>query len=91
LVDAALAALLDFFATALRAFAAGGLTDATALLRNAVARDDLAGDDLAVVLEDFLRVFLDIRLPFVAFRGSTIVSVRRLSPAIGFLPTAGQV
>lgn len=42
-------------------------------------------------LEDFLRVFLDIRLPFVAFRRSTI-RVLRVSPlTVGFAPAAGQV
>ena len=42
-------------------------------------------------LEDFLRVFLDIRLPFVAFRGS-INRVLRVTPrAVGFAPAAGQV
>jgi hypothetical protein len=30
-------------------------------------------------LEDFLRVFLDIRLPFVAFRGSIITVLRASS------------
>jgi hypothetical protein len=42
-------------------------------------------------LEDFLRVLLDIRLPFVAFRRSTI-RVLRVSPlTVGFAPAAGQV
>jgi hypothetical protein len=46
---------------------------------------------LADALEDFLRVFLDIRLPFVAFGGSTN-RVLRVSPRpIGFAPAAGQV
>ena len=46
---------------------------------------------LGAGLEDFLRVFLDIRLPFVAFRRSTI-RVLRVSPlTVGFAPAAGQV
>jgi hypothetical protein len=42
-------------------------------------------------LGDFLRVFLDIRLPFVAFGGSTIEVLRGLSQQAGIKPTAGQV
>jgi hypothetical protein len=42
-------------------------------------------------LGDFLRVFLDIRLPFVAFRGSTIRVLRVASLRSGFAPAAGQV
>jgi hypothetical protein len=42
-------------------------------------------------LGDFLRVFLDIRLPFVAFGGSTIEVLRVLSRQAGIKPTAGQV
>jgi hypothetical protein len=38
-------------------------------------------------LVDFLRIFLDIRLPFVAFRGSIIEVLRQA----GIKPTAGQV
>jgi hypothetical protein len=38
-------------------------------------------------LGDFLRVFLDIRLPFVAFRGSIIEVLRQA----GIKPIAGQV
>jgi hypothetical protein len=38
-------------------------------------------------LEDFLRVFLDIRLPFVAFRGSIIRVLRQA----GIEQTAGRV
>ena len=53
----------------------------------AAVRADFPGG----ALEDFLRVFLDIRLPFVAFRRSTI-RVLRVSPlTVGFAPAAGQV
>jgi hypothetical protein len=41
----------------------------------------------ALGLEDFLRVFLDIRLPFVAFRGSIIRVLRQA----GIEQTAGRV
>ena len=44
-----------------------------------------------VFLVDFLRVILDIRLPFVAFRGSTIEVLRVLPVTHGFGPAAGQV
>jgi hypothetical protein len=60
--------------------------------------DFLAGLLAAVfagVLEDpvgvFLRVFLDIRLPFVAFGGSTNRVLRVSSRPAGFAPAAGQV
>ena len=46
---------------------------------------------LGAGLEDFMRVFLDIRLPFVAFRRSTIRVLRVLPLTIGFAPAAGQV
>ena len=42
-------------------------------------------------LEDFLRVFLDIRLPFVAFRRSTIRVLRVLPLTVGFAPVGRQV
>jgi hypothetical protein len=42
-------------------------------------------------LGDFLRVFLDIRLPFVAFAGSTNGVLRPLPRHAGIKPTAGQV
>ena len=43
-------------------------------------------------LEDFLRDFLDIRLPFVAFRRSTIRVLRVLPLTVGFArAAAGQV
>jgi hypothetical protein len=50
-------------------------------------RAGLAGDALG----DFLRVFLDIRLPFVAFGGSIIGVLRVLSRQTGIGLTAGQV
>jgi hypothetical protein len=46
---------------------------------------------LGAGLEDFVRVFLDIRLPFVAFRRSTIRVLRVLPLTVGFAPAAGQV
>ena len=53
---------------------------------------DVAGALLRdAAFEDFLRVFLDIRLPFVAFRGSTIGVLRAASVAGGFASLAGQV
>jgi hypothetical protein len=76
-------ALADFFTGALRALAAGALADAVEPPRAAFAVR------LAGVLEDFLRVFLDIRLPFVAFRGSTNRVLRVSSRAIGFAPIPG--
>jgi len=102
-VKAALAALADFFATGLPALAAGVLTAAFGPARAAFAvvafwaddlEDDFTGlvaDFLADPLEDFLRVFLDIRLPFVAFGGSTNRVLRVTSRPIGFAPAAGQV
>jgi hypothetical protein len=61
--------LLDFVAGERPAFGTDGLADAfvTRALRE-------AGD-----LADFLRVFLDIRLPFVAFRGSIIAVLRSMA------------
>jgi hypothetical protein len=46
---------------------------------------------LRVVLEEFLRVFLDIRLPFVAFGGSIIRLLRVESRRAQIEPAAGQV
>jgi hypothetical protein len=86
LPDDLLAALPDFFAAALRVFAAGVLTDVLADLPD-LARAAFGGEGLG----DFLRVFLDIRLPFVAFGGSIIGVLRVLSGQAGFGPTAGQV
>jgi hypothetical protein len=47
--------------------------------------------DLREVLGDFLRVFLDIRLPFDAFGGSTNRVLRVLPWILGFARAAGQV
>jgi hypothetical protein len=78
-------------AAALPAFTAGFLTDAFEP-RAVWAADGFAADVRPEgALEDFLRVFLDIRLPFVAFRGSTIRVLRILSLIVGFAPAAGQV
>jgi len=65
-----LAVLADFFAVVLRVLAAG------------VLADDFDGARVAFpegVLGDFLRVFLDIRLPFVAFGGSIMGIAARAS------------
>ena len=73
-------------------FAAGFFSEAglTAFAAAGFAADVLldCGRDF---LEDFLRVFLDIRLPFVAFGGSTNRVLRVLSRAARFAPAAGQV
>jgi len=45
----------------------------------------------AADLEDFLRDFLDIRLPFVAFGGSIIGNIAGLAQALGIAPLAGQI
>jgi hypothetical protein len=76
------ARLADFFAVALRVFAAGFLLDVFDGVRVAFPERDLG---------DFLRVFLDIRLPFVAFGGSTIGALQPLPGQVGIMPTAGQV
>jgi hypothetical protein len=71
-------ALLGLFAAARRAFAADVLADDLADVLADVAvspRAILPEDALAV----FLRVFLDIRLPFVAFNGSIIRLLRVVS------------
>src|SRR6187549_1752844 len=95
LLTAALAADL---ATLLATLAAGFLADVVPLRRAALpavfATAGFRAGALRLLgagLEDFLRVFLDIRLPFVAFRRSTI-RVLRVSPlTVGFAPAAGQV
>ena len=61
--------LPDFVAADRPVFAAGRLVAAF----DAPARAFRAAGDL----RDFLRVFLDIRLPFVAFRGSIIGVLRQ--------------
>ncbi|XSC46948.1 hypothetical protein ACF1BQ_015740 [Bradyrhizobium sp. RDT10] len=92
------AALATDLAVLLAVLAAGFLAD-VASLRRAALRALLAAEGFGASvlrllgdgLEDFLRVFLDIRLPFVAFRRSTI-RVLRVSPlTVGFAPAAGQV
>ena len=71
-------ALLGLFAVARRAFAADVLADD---LVDVLA--DVADSPRAILPEDalavFLRVFLDIRLPFVAFNGSIIRLLRVVS------------
>ena len=65
-----------------------GLTLATLFLD---AFDDFApGDCLSDVLGDFLRDFLDIRLPFVAFGGSIIGVLRANSEEPDSLPWLGK-
>jgi hypothetical protein len=91
-------ALAAGLAVLLAVLAAGFLADVASLRRVALLTVLAAGGFRAGVLrllgtglEDFLRVFLDIRLPFVAFRRSTI-RVLRVSPlTVGFAPAAGQV
>jgi hypothetical protein len=67
---------------ALRAFATAVLTDVPDPARAAFP---------VAVLEDFLRVFLDIRLPFVAFGGSIMGVLRVVHRQIRIGPTAGQI
>jgi hypothetical protein len=70
------------------------LADVFAAVRPAPVPDFLAavfGGFLEGVLGDFLRVFLDIRLPFVAFSGSIITLLRVLygnCPCWANLPTS---
>jgi hypothetical protein len=71
-----------FFAAGLRAFAGGVFDDVFDRVRVAFPIG---------VLEDFLRVFLDIRLPFVAFSGSTIRILAARVPRLGIEPVAGQI
>jgi hypothetical protein len=67
------------------------LAVALAVARAGFAPAGFAADVLLDGVEDFLRVFLDIRLPFVAFRGSINRVLRVTSRAVGFVPVAGQV
>jgi hypothetical protein len=106
LVEAVLAVLSGFPTVALAAdlavlpavLAAGFLADVASLrwtaLRALLAAAGFGADVVRLLgagLEDFLRVFLDIRLPFVAFRRSTIRVLRVLPLTVGFAPAAGQV
>jgi hypothetical protein len=77
-----LAAFLLALPAAWRAFEAGFFAEVDDFAR-AVLRG--AG------LEDFLRGFLDIRLPFVAFGGSIMGLLRVLSQRAGIELAAGQV
>jgi hypothetical protein len=77
-----LAFLPDFVVAARRVLEGGVLADLTDPAR--VAFPEAA-------LGDFLRVFLDIRLPFVAFGGSTSEPLRGLSRQAGLESAAGQV
>jgi hypothetical protein len=70
--------LLVLLASGLRDFEG----DPFGLVRDAPRVVLLVGD-----FRDFLRVFLDIRLPFVAFRGSIIKVLRQT----GIRSTAGQI
>ena len=93
-----LAPLADFLAVALVVFADAILADVLAgflVVVLAVFPDLLtvlapAGFPVGV-LGDFLRVFLDIRLPFVAFGGSIMGVLRVLSGDAGTGPAAGQI
>ena len=102
LVDGVLAVLAAGLAALLATLAAGFLAGVVAPrlavllagLLAVLAADGFRADVLGLLgdgLEDFVRVFLDIRLPFVAFRSSTI-RVLRVSPlTVGFAPADGQV
>jgi hypothetical protein len=74
--------LADLLAVARRFFEGAGFADGFDRAGAAFPEDALG---------DFLRVFLDIRLPFVAFGGSIIEVLRVLSRQAGFEPAAGQV
>ena len=74
--------LPDFFAAALRVLAAGVLAEIFDRARAGFGEGDFA---------DFLRVFLDIRLPFVAFGGSIMGYCGVFSKRAGTEPAAGQV
>jgi len=81
----ALAVLAGFFAAAGRVFAADFLTPVFAAARAVLPAPFL--EDFSFV---FLRVFLGIRLPFVAFGGSIIRVLRlyrlaRIGPAAGLI------
>ena len=88
-------AFCDAFRVALAAFVAGFLADSLALAGAALARCGFAdfadcareaalrGDAFGGFLGDFLRVFLDIRLPFVAFGGSIMGLLRVMSSKAG--------
>jgi hypothetical protein len=75
-------------------FLADALAVARRFFEGAVFADVFVGARAAFpedALRDFLRDFLDIRLPFVAFGGSTMEVLRVLSRRAGIAPTAGQV
>ena len=74
--------LADVLAVARRFFEGAGFADGLDRAGAAFPEDALG---------DFLRVFLDIRLPFVAFGGSIIGLLRVLSWQTGIGSTAGQV
>ena len=71
----------DFFAAGLRVFADGVLDDVFDRARVAFPEEGLG---------DFLRVFLDIRLPFVAFGGSIMGLLRVVPREAGVESAAGQ-
>ncbi|HYI31316.1 MAG TPA: hypothetical protein VD863_26050 [Bradyrhizobium sp.] len=93
-----LAPLTDFLAVALVVFACPAFAEVLAVFLDAFLGAVL---DVMVVLAragfpagvlgDFLRVFLDIRLPFVAFGGSIMEVLRALSRDAGTGPAAGQI
>src|SRR5207245_8181108 len=94
--------LAVLLAVLLVALPAGFLADVVSLrpavlraaLRVVLAADGFGAGVLRLLgagLEDFVRVFLDIRLPFVAFRRSTIRVLRVLPLTVGFAPASGQV
>jgi hypothetical protein len=92
--DLVAAGLTGFFAATLDGALAARLADFTAVLRPLVSADfrlapfdpaaNLVLDTLTdAVFEDFLCVFLDIRLPFVAFGGSVFRALQVLPGQAG--------
>jgi hypothetical protein len=97
-----LAVLAGSLTAPLRVLLAAVLADAAGLTRAAFPEGVFAFPEgifptevletvLGDVLGDFLRVFLDIRLPFVAFGGSIIRVLRVVSGHARIKPAAGHI
>jgi hypothetical protein len=86
-----LAVLAGLPTAALRLLVAAVLADAVDLALIAFPEAVFPAEALEAVLEDFLRVFLDIRLPFVAFGGSIIRVLRVVPGHARIKPAAGQI
>jgi len=69
----------DPAATRAADFAGGVLANAPPIGRRVAFLGSVLRDFLGVVFDVFLRVFLDIRLPFVAFGGQSLGTMRVLS------------